>query len=127
MMSCSYDDNRLMIINQKNHSVCLETASDTLLQYNAFSNQEYSLSDQEYFLKKEVTPGDIIILHYMGQGGWPGRVQHNKNQKLNLFVYHSDSVRKHDYNFDALEGRELEKISLSLEELEARNWHVIVK
>jgi len=119
LAGCDYYDNRLSVVNHSQRPICPEAFEDTIPDFP-------TLNQPEAYLSHIVLPGDSTSLTRVGTNGWPFSVQRSTNRKLNLFVYNADSVRQY-HSMDSLNRqRRFHRISLSLAELEARHWRVVV-
>jgi hypothetical protein len=119
LSGCDYYDSRLKVVNSTTSPICIETFKDTL--------PKKVLNQPEYYLSHIILPGDTAIQTIPGKNAWLYEVETSVNKQLNLFVYSPDSVRIY-HDMDSLNSKKVfKRISLSLEELESRNWNVAVE
>ncbi|GAB3303410.1 hypothetical protein GCM10027348_31300 [Hymenobacter tenuis] len=120
-MSCDYYDSRLVLVNKTKTAICVEMAHDTIPDYPSLNRSEVCLS-------RSITPGTEAEQTIPGSmDEWVREVNRSKNKQLNLFIYATDSVRRY-HSMDSLnQTHRYTTISLSLKELEAIDWRVIVE
>ena len=84
----------------------------------------YPDSNQRYYLRDAILPGDTIRLFKPGKYGWLDEIALNKNRKLNLFFYQIDSTREY-FDTDSMnKNRFYQQISLTQHQLDAAHWLV---
>ena len=115
LTGCDYYDSRLSIINESCSAICVETYKDTI-------PEDSNTNQLAFYLSHGISPGDTSRQTIPGKNAWIVEIETNKNRKLNLFVYQTDTVRKYR-NMALLNKKRLfQRISLTQEQLERNNW-----
>ncbi len=118
--SCDVHDERLKVVNLLTAEITLSPQLDTVPQFPSINKTEYYLSDTLY-------PEDTARLIQEGmEDAWPFFISESVNDKLNLFVYNVDTLKKYQ-SIDTLIRRKLyTRYSRSKNELEKSDWIVII-
>ena len=89
LASCDYYDHRLWLENGTDKSISFSTDQDTIPQLP-------NVNPTEYHFTNAVSPGESENLVKPGSTeGWSYFIANSKNERLNLFVYDIDSLRKY--------------------------------
>ncbi|MBL3656702.1 hypothetical protein [Fulvivirga sediminis] len=121
MTSCDYYDTRLWIKNSTDHEISYSTGLDITPNLS-----EVNVTD--YHFNNAIPPGGSENLVKPGSTkGWSFFIADSKNQKLNLFVYSIDSLRKYQSVDTLIKKHIYTKHSFTEKELENMDWEVIIK
>lgn len=120
LSGCDYYDERLEIQNNTSHEIAVETFLDSIPTLS-------ELNKTEYYLHNSISPNETERLIEMGSTkGWIFRIEKNKNNRLNLLVFQSDSLK--NYGIDSLITLGIyDKYIFSKEELDKMNWKVVIE
>jgi len=122
LLSCTYDpqDKRLLVINHTNSEIAIYWNADTIPEYP-------SISDTEVYLAYYSIKSSDSLWVPEDNANWPKYVENSYNNKLNLFIYRVDSIKKYK-NIDTINARRIyKKMEYSAAELNRLNWRVVVK
>jgi len=120
LVSCDYYDHRLWVKNVTNGSICLSTDLDTVPSLS-------SVNSTGYYLNNVLRPGDSTNLVKPGSTkGWSFFIDESSNDKLNLFVYNIDSLKKYQSIDTLIKNSIYTRYSFTEKELELVNWEVVI-
>jgi hypothetical protein len=121
--SCIMDpggDDRLRIVNQTNDLISVYYHSDTVPEYP-------SINATQLYLRDSIRINDTVRLTAYDPKPWSYFFERSKNNKLNLFIYSMDSLKKYK-DIDTLIRRKIyKKVEYSERQLEKLNWVIVVK
>jgi len=118
--ACDYYDYRLVIVNETNGMIVAETDTDTLPKLPR-------INKTEFYLDRGINPQEQSRLMKGGKNGWPFAIKRSKNNKLNLFVYNIDSLKKYKSIDSLVAKKKYSRYEFSEDELEANDWKVVIK
>lgn len=120
LLGCDYYDKRLEVQNNTSHEIAVETFLDSIPTL-------YELNRTEYYLQNSINPNETERLIQMGSTkGWIFRIEKSNNNRLNLFVFQIDSLKK--YGIDSLIAMGIyDRYMFSETELDKKNWKVVIE
>ena len=112
-------DYRLKIVNN--------TAYQFFVDYNVEGIPQYpSVIDIDNCFDHPVKINDTVrILEYTSKP-WPQFFKRSKNDKLNLFIYNLDSLKRYNSIDTLIKKKIYKKLEYSQQELERLEWIVVV-
>ena len=119
--SCDYNDHRLWIEKDTNQSISFSTDQDTIPQLS-------NVNPTEYHFTNAVSPGESENFVKPGSTkGWSYFIANSKNERLNLFVYDIDSLKKYQ-SIDTLIRRQIyTRHSFTEQELDKMDWKIVIE
>jgi hypothetical protein len=119
-LGCDYYDERLQVQNNTSHVIAVETFLDSIPTLP-------ELNKTEYYLQNSINPNETERLIKMGSTkGWSFRIEKSNNKRLNLFVFHIDSLKM--YGVDSLISLGIyDRYMFSEKELDEKNWKVVIE
>jgi hypothetical protein len=121
LISCDYYDHRLWVKNSTDGAICLSTHLDTVPSLS-------SVNPTGYYLNNAVMPGESENLVKPGSTkGWSFFISESANDKLNLFVYNIDSLKKYQSIDTLIKNRLYTRYSFTEKELEKTDWKVVIE
>jgi hypothetical protein len=120
LTSCEYADDRLIVVNNTDHTISIATFHDTIPDSPA-------LNKPAYYLSNGIPSGKSANQSLFGsKTAWEQEIRLSKNKMLNVFVYTNDTLAKYD-DMDYPNAKRLyQRISLNQAQLDATNWTVKV-
>lgn len=120
LLGCDYYDERLQVQNNTHHVIAVETFLDSIPTLS-------ELNKTEYYLQNSINPSETERLIKMGSTkGWSFRIEKSNNKRLNLFVFHIDSLKM--YGVDSLISLGIyDRYMFSKKELDEKNWKVVIE
>lgn len=120
-MSCDVHDDRLKVMNHSIEEITLSTGLDTVPGYP-------SVNKSEYYLRTSLSPLDSRRLLKEGRSkAWSFFISESKNDKLNLFVYNIDTLRKYQSIDTLIKNRLYRRYSFTEKELEKSDWEIVIE
>jgi hypothetical protein len=126
LLSCEYLDNRIIITNNNNEDIhyflfnkdSLKNLyeEDTISNLFYYTNYIDSLSPQEK--KNESRLG--------AKNEWEKIVLHGDSQKLFVFIFNIDTIKKYDWKTIVTNEKYQNRLSFSLKELQSSNWNIVI-
>lgn len=116
LQSCVYVDTRLRVENKLGVPIAVAPELDTIPRIVNFA---------QFYLENTIEVDSIYDLHNpRGNNAWENHILRSTNQKLNIYVFSIDTVKKY-MNMDTLISRTLYfRISLTKHELDELDWKV---
>ena len=113
-------DYRLRLVNHTSYQFGVDYNFDTIPQYPSVINTDF-------YFDHPVKISDTIKMLEKSYKPWSQFFKRNKTNKLNLFIYNIDSLKKYD-SIDTLIKRKIYKnLKYSEQQLKKLNWIVVVK
>jgi len=119
LLSSCFGDSRLMVINH--------TKSQIVFEHDAKNELATSeLNNTEFYLGRPLEVGDSTYVAEYG-GSWPNFFKRSKFQKLNLFIFNFDTLKRYSGINYLVEHKLYRRFEFSEADLEKSNWQIIVK
>lgn len=120
-MSCMMFDSRLEVHNMTSNSIVVEGFEDTIPDLN-------KTFFTRYYLLNIINKGERLnVSREEGVNSWPRLIKRSKNNKLNLFIFQVDSIKKY-HEIDSLILKKIyTRYEFTNEELEKNGWKVEIK
>lgn len=121
LSSCAYDpaDSRLTILNNSKNGYFIIAKVDTALSTRGYGTRHFS--------ENNLLSGDTLELMESGANGWHIVFNSNQNNKLYLFLYNKDSIKKY-HNIDELtKTKKFEMLEYTEGELDKLDWKVSIE
>ena len=108
-------DDKLQVENKSQRTIIVESSTDSILKRYA---------KVEYYYLHQIKPNDIQSL--ICRGGWDRELLRSYNNKLNLYFFDVDTLKKYS-NMDLIVYKNLcvKQVAISKEEIEKNNWKVV--
>jgi hypothetical protein len=120
-ISCDVHDDRLNVINLSAEKIALSTELDTIPEYP-------SVDKTEYYFRTTLRPQDSTKLLFEGRRmGWSFFISESVNNKLNLFVYNIDSLKKYQSIDTLIKNRLYTRYSFAEKDLDRSNWEIVIE
>lgn len=120
LLGCDYYDGRLEIQNNTSHVIAVETFLDSIATLP-------ELNKTEFYLQNSIDPNKTERLSKKGSTkAWSSLIKKSNNRRLNLFVFHIDSLKM--YGVDSLITLGIyDRYVFSEMELDEKNWKVVIE
>ncbi|MFT6921126.1 MAG: hypothetical protein ACJA1C_000120 [Crocinitomicaceae bacterium] len=116
LISCHHSDFKLQIKNNTDFDIYVIT-------YDTSSLDDYP----NMVLDFDLIPKDSTKAMWSFNQSWEDCVKNSRNNGLNIFVIHRDTVEKYDRNPIVKTKNYYKQVFLTLEELEALKWKVVIE
>lgn len=118
LLGCEFYDFRLIVVNKSACSISVDHL-DSSQEPNA-----NELNSAYHYIEMQIDTNSERRMRVDGRDGWSNSIRSNKNGKLNLIVFRTDSIKKYK-SIEALLNKKMYTIySFSLDQLEFQNWKV---
>jgi len=116
---CRLYDNRLVVVNQTNHSIAVSQYMDSIPDLTRTSHKVRQLQDQ-------LPPNQSGSMMQHGMN-WPSYVKNSRDGKLHLVVFALDSLKKYDTIEDLIVHRAYRVYRFDKKYLVDNKWMVVLK
>lgn len=112
-IGCDFNDGRMQVINNSQHTIAVEFSTDTTF---------ISKNKVEYYLSNSIAPEMTRQYLKRDKKGWSNFVKSSVDGKLSLYIYNIDTLRKY-MDIDYIKENKIYNLrEYTLEELEKDNW-----